>query len=177
MNRQIRLTFVTEGVSAVADLLEDAAPATCAAVWGALSLSGEAHHAVYSGSECVLVMPETIRIDPENASSDVTTGEVAFTWFAAGASYHVKRDFSEICWFYDRDARPSMPEGPVPVSCFARFRDGSEAFYAVCHRMRREGVKPLAIERVPEATGRDETTAQNAESAAKEAEGRGRSSL
>ena len=34
MPRQIRLTFVSEGVSAVADLLEDKAPATCAAVNG-----------------------------------------------------------------------------------------------------------------------------------------------
>src|SRR5438067_396168 len=108
MPRQIRLSFPAEGVSAVADLLVEAAPRTCAAVWEALPVAGEAHHAIYSGSECVLVLPELLRIAPENATSDVTTGDVAFTWFAAGSSHGVERDFAEICWFYDRDARPSM---------------------------------------------------------------------
>jgi len=148
MSRQIRITFVNEGISGVADLLEEAAPETCAALWEALPAAGPAHHACYSGSECVLRLPELLKLAPENATADVAPGDVCFTWFARGATYGVEEDFAEICWFYDRDAVPSMPEGPVPVSRFARLREGSEAFYAVCRRMRREGVKPLRVERV-----------------------------
>jgi hypothetical protein len=153
MSRQIRLTFATEGVSAIADLLEDVAPETCAAVWNALPAANESHHAIYSGSECVLVLPETLRLAAENATSDVTTGDVGFTWFAAGSARGVERDFAEVCWFYDQDSRPSMAEGPVPVNIFARIREGGDAFYAVCRRMRREGVKPLVIERVAADAG------------------------
>jgi hypothetical protein len=148
MPRQIRLTFAGEDVSAVADLLEEEAPRTCAAIWDALPAAGPAHHATYSGSECVFRLPELLKLEPENASAEVVPGDVAYTWFAAGQCYGVAEDFSEICWFYDRDAVPSMPEGPVPVSRFARIREGSDAFYRVCRRMRKEGIKALRVERV-----------------------------
>jgi hypothetical protein len=148
MPRQIRLTFVDEGVSAVADLLEEEAPRTCEAVWQALPAAGPAHHATYSGSEGVFILPELLKVEPENATTAVTPGDVAYTWFAAGQCYGVEQDFSELCWFYDRDSVPSMPEGPVPVSRFARLREGSEDFYRVSRRMRREGIKPFRVERV-----------------------------
>jgi hypothetical protein len=138
---------VTEGVSALAELREEDAPQTCAAVWDVLPVSGETHHAIYSGSECVLLLPEAVRVSPENATSDVAPGDVAFAWFAPGSSWVVDREFAEVCWFYDRDARPSMPEGPTPVNLFARIIEGAAPFYAVCRRMRREGVKAFSIER------------------------------
>jgi hypothetical protein len=145
--RKIRITFQTEGVSAIAELLEGAAPKTCAAIWEALPIRGEAHHAIYSGSETVLLLPEMVRVEPENATSDVSTGDVGYAWFLPGSSKVADAEFSEICWFYNWDARPSMWEGPVPVNIFARITEGAEPFYAVCKRMRREGVKPLSIER------------------------------
>lgn len=148
MARRIRLTFVTEGVSALATLREEEAPRTCAAIWDVLPASGETHHAIYSGSECVLVLPEVVRVSPENASSEVTSGDVGFAWFAPGASWVVDREFAEVCWFYDRDACPRMPEGPTPVNLFAHITESAESFYAVCRRMRREGVKAFSIERV-----------------------------
>lgn len=150
MARQIRFTFTAEGVSAIAELLEEAAPNTCNAIWDALPVSGESHHAIYSGSEAVLLLPEMVRVEPENATTEVTTGDVGYTYFLPGASVTVDTEFSEICWFYHWDARPSMWEGPTPVSIFARFTEGAEPFYAACKRMRREGVKPLTIERVEE---------------------------
>lgn len=150
MSRRIRFTFMTEGVSALADLLEDKAPTTCNALWDRLPVVAAAQHARYSGSEGVLLLPFQMRLAPENATSDVSPGDVAFTWFAPGSSYGVTEEITEICWFYDRDARPTMPEGPVPVNVFARFREGSEEFYRVSRRMAREGVKTLIVERVPE---------------------------
>jgi hypothetical protein len=53
---RIRLTFTTENVSAVADLLEDQAPNTRAAVVRVLPLSGETHQAPYYGSETMLIL-------------------------------------------------------------------------------------------------------------------------
>ena len=53
--------------------------------------------------------------------------------------------FAELCWFYDRDAVPSMPDGPVPVNIFGKFTEGFDEFGAVCRRMRREGVKRIEV--------------------------------
>jgi hypothetical protein len=144
---RIRLKFPQENVAAIATLLWEEAPATCSAVASLLPVAGVAHHGVYSGSEAVLILPDLLRLAPEHATADVTRGDVAFTWIAAGSSYGVEHDFSEICWFYDIDARPSMWEGPVPVNIFARIDEPADEFYAVCRRMRREGIKPFSIER------------------------------
>ena len=142
----IELTFVDVPATARARLLWDVAPITCAAVLGCLPSDGEAHHAIYSGSECVHVLNQVQRIGPENATFRVRKGQVAFTWMSAGSAYGVDRDFAEICWFYDLDAQPRMWEGPVEVNIFAEIVGEAREFYAVCRRMRREGAKPMRIE-------------------------------
>ena len=142
----IRFSFPREQASAHGELLWREAPQTCEAMSRLLPLSGEAHHAIYSGSECVLILPEVLRLPPENSTTKVAPGDVAFVWFAAGAAYGVASDFAEICWFYDLDAEPRMWEGPVPVNVFARIIQPADAFFAVCRRMRREGVKQLLVD-------------------------------
>lgn len=149
MSARIRLSFEKEGVSAEAQLLRREAPETCEAISRRLPLSGLSHHAIYSGSECVLLLPEVMKVEPENATTKVTRGEIAFTWMAAGSHFGVTDEFAEICWFYDLDAEPRMWEGPVPVSIFARIIEPANGFYEVCRRMRREGVKLLKLELAP----------------------------
>jgi len=144
----IRLTFVEDGASADAVLLWDKAPRTCAAVASVLPVRGTAHHAIYSGSECVQLLDEVLRIDPENATGDVRKGQVAFTWMQAGSGYGIDQDFAEICWFYDIDAQPRMWEGVVEVNVFAEIVGDATAFFKVCRRMRREGVKAFKVEAV-----------------------------
>lgn len=146
MSDEIVLTFVAERVSARAILLRDRAPRTCAAILERLPLTVLAHHGIYSGSEVAMVLPELIRADAENATSEVAKGDLAFTWMEKGSHYGVSADFSELCWFYDIDARPSMWDGPVPVNVFARFVD-ADAFLAIGRRMRTEGAKGVEIRR------------------------------
>ena len=146
MDAALVLTFVDEGVSARASLLMAQAPRTCAALLDRLPIEARAHHGIYSGSEIAMVLPELIREEAENARSDVTSGEIGFTWMERGSHHGVDSDFSELCWFYDSDARPSMWEGPVPVSIFARL-DDADGFFAVCRRMRVEGAKTVRITR------------------------------
>jgi hypothetical protein len=38
-----------------------------------------------------------------------------------------------------------MPDGPVPMNIIGRFVENFPAFAAVCRRMRREGVKRVAV--------------------------------
>jgi Protein of unknown function (DUF3830) len=107
---------------------------------------GQARHGIYSGSEVYLILPELMRLPPENATTRVVPGDVAFGWFAAGSFYGANEDYCEVCWFYDRDATPSTPEGPIPVSLFARLEQ-AEALFEVCRRMRLEGAKEVELRR------------------------------
>jgi hypothetical protein len=141
----IRLTFSQVGVSARAALLWDDAPHTCKSVIGILPAKGSAHHAIYSGSECVLLLESPLAIEKEHATSHVNKGQVGYVWLPAGSAYGVQSDLAEICWFYDIDAQPRMWEGPVDVNVFAEIREPAEHFYAECRRMRREGIKQFHI--------------------------------
>jgi hypothetical protein len=145
---RIRFTFLQTGESAEAVLRMGDAPVTCQTLLNRLPAAGVCHHAAYSGSEAVLILPEPLRIAPENATYEVHTGDIGFTWFAPGMAYGVTEEFAEICWFYDQDARPSMHEGPAPVNIFARFVGDPAAFYARSRAMRRSGITSLLIEKL-----------------------------
>jgi hypothetical protein len=70
----------------------------------------------------------------------------AFSPSKRARGYGIDEDYSEVCWFYDHDATPSMPEGPIAVNVFARLHD-ADAFFTLCRRMRLEGAKRLEIAR------------------------------
>lgn len=146
MRRQgeIVFRFLDEGVAASAQLLEPEAPETCRAVVDALPVQGLSRHGIYSGSEVYLVLPALLTPPLEHATTIVGPGDVAFLTVAKGSGYGIEEDYSEVCWFYDLDATPSMPEGPVAVNVFARLHDADD-FFAVCRRMRLEGAKQLEI--------------------------------
>jgi hypothetical protein len=144
MQDEIVFRFVDEGVAARASLLRERAPETCAAVVGALPAAGLARHGVYSGSEVYLILPEVLTPPREHATTIVGPGDVGFLTVAKGSGYGIDEDYSEVCWFYDLDATPSMPEGPIAVNIFARLHD-AEAFFALCRRMRLEGAKRVEI--------------------------------
>jgi hypothetical protein len=109
-----------------------------------LPASGSARHGIYSGSEVYLVLPRLLFAPPENATTIVGPGDVGFLTVEKGSGYGIEESYSEICWFYDLDATPSMPEGPIAVNVFARLYD-ADAFLAVCRRMRLEGAKNVEI--------------------------------
>lgn len=145
--RRIVLAFLDEGVSVEAVLLEDQAPETCAAVWHHLPSESFAQHAIYSGSEVYAIWQNRFVVEPENGTSDVLPGDVAYYYQRGGLQYGFPEDLCEMCWFYDRDAVPSMPGGPIRVNLFARMIGDPEPFYAVCRAMRLEGCKRFRVSR------------------------------
>ncbi len=146
MQDEIVFRFVDEGVAASARLLRERAPETCRAVWDALPAAGSARHGIYSGSEVYLVLPVLLGPPREHATTIVGPGDVGFLTVEKGSGYGIEEDYSEVCWFYDLDATPSMPEGPIAVNVFARLYD-ADGFFAVCRSMRLEGAKRLEIAR------------------------------
>jgi uncharacterized protein DUF3830 len=143
---EIVFRFLDEGVAASARLLREWAPETCRAVLDALPADGLARHGIYSGSEVYLVLPVLLEPPREHATTIVGPGDVGFLTVETGSGYGIEEGYSEVCWFYDLDATPSMPEGPIAVNVFARLYD-ADAFFAVCRRMRLEGAKRLEIAR------------------------------
>ena len=144
MQDEIVFRFLDEDVAARAWLLRDRAPQTCAAVSAGLPASGLARHGIYSGSEVYLVLPVLLAPPREHATTIVGAGDVGFLTVEKGSGYGIEEDYSEICWFYDLDATPSMPEGPIAVNVFARLHD-ADAFFSLCRRMRLEGAKSVEI--------------------------------
>ena len=141
---EIVFRFLDEDVAARAWLLRYQAPQTCAAVLEGLPSSGLARHGIYSGSEVYLVLPVLLAPPREHATTIVGAGDVGFLTVEKGSGYGIDEDYSEICWFYDLDATPSMPEGPIAVNVFARLHD-ADAFFSCCRRMRLEGAKRVEI--------------------------------
>jgi hypothetical protein len=151
--RYIDFVAEEEGVTARAELWDERAPRTCALVWDLLPLDGHAHHAIYSGAEVALVLPAYHPLELEHATSAVLPWEIGFVSLRAADHFDVDEDFSELCFFYDRGARPSMLEGPVKVNLFASFVSGQEALYRLCYRMRREGQKRVTVRQAGRGEG------------------------
>lgn len=143
MPGEIVFRFPDEGVGAAARLLDEA-PETCRAALKVLPVSGLARHGIYSGSEVYLVLPELLTPPREHATTIVRPGDVGFLTVEKGSGYGIEESYSEICWFYDLDATPAMPEGPIAVNVFARLED-ADTFFAVCRRMRLEGAKRIEV--------------------------------
>lgn len=145
--RHIVLSFPDEDASVQAVLLEEAAPQTCDAVWAHLPSSGFAQHGIYSGSEVYALWEHPFVVEQENGTHHVMPGDIAYYYQRGGIEYGFPEDLCEMCWFYDRDAAPSMPGGPVQVNLFARMVGDPEPFFAVCRRMRIEGQKRFRVSR------------------------------
>jgi hypothetical protein len=145
--RSIVLTFPDEDVSVDAVLLDDQAPRTCDAVWAHLPSHSLAQHAIYSGSEIYALWERAFLLEPENRTSDVLPGDIAYYFQPGGLQYGFPDDLCEMCWFYDRDATPSMPGGAVQVNLFARMIGDPAPFFAVCRSMRLHGHKRFHVSR------------------------------
>lgn len=149
MARYIELRFINENIAVRAQLLEEEMPRTCTELVRHMPFVGTAIHARYSGSEVAMLIPKSVRIEREKATCDVLPGEVAYVWLNRNDHYGLADDVSEICWFYDRDSRPQMFEGPVRVNVFARIEGDAREFYKACADTRMTGAKQFRIGLAP----------------------------
>ena len=148
MPKRIRLIFPDERITATAELLEANAPETCRAIWARLPFEGTLEHGQWSGPETYLPIDPAIRIPPEHQSFHTIPGDIGYYALEGGRMVGWPDDMAELAFFYDRGARPSMIDGPVPVNLFARIVENLEGFADASLRTRREGVKHFRVERV-----------------------------
>jgi hypothetical protein len=150
--RQIRIGFEDGSGSAVADLLEEDAPATCDALWDLLPLHLSAVHDIWSGHEILAHLDPSVVIPPENVLTYIPMpGDVFYYYrpphYVRGAPFG-RSESAELGLVYDRDTRPQGPRGPQAVNLFAHVASGLEDFARACEQMITDGQKALVIERV-----------------------------
>jgi hypothetical protein len=150
--RRIRISLPAEGVSAIADLIEDDAPNTSAAIWNLLPLRIKAIHDIWSGHLVLAHLDNKVQIDPENVLTYIPVpGDIFYYYrparYFSGSPYG-RAESAELGIVYDRDTRPQGPRGPEAVNLFANISSGLDVLARACEDMIYRGQKDLLIERV-----------------------------
>lgn len=156
MARFIQITLDRRRVSAVAQLLDDLAPRTCAAIWDALPLGGEAFHAKYARNEIYTLVPAFAQPEPglENPTITPIPGDVVYFSFEpwqlaapthgyAGAERPESSDrVVDMALFYARNNLLLNPDyGFVPGTVYATIVEGLDAMAEAAHDLWRFGAE------------------------------------
>ena len=156
MPRFITITLEKRAVSCVARLLDEEAPRTCAAVWQALPLGGDAYHAKYARNEIyALVQPFAEREPgPENPTITPIPGDVCYfefqPWQIGNAAYgydaeseaHSGGRVIDLAIFYGRNnLLINGDQGWVPGNVFATIEVGLAEMAAAAQDMWLRGVE------------------------------------
>lgn len=156
MVRRIELTFPASGVSAVATLFDEDAPDVCNAMWAALEvpIEGEVTHAMASGEEVMLNLPEANRrFDPttvpaQNATIHPRPGDILWTYLPP---YYMK-DYQTGLWdfivVYGQAVLTSREVGPLICSRWAHIEDGLAPFAQEAARAFTDGRQPFHVRRL-----------------------------
>ncbi|GGL71212.1 hypothetical protein GCM10010129_13550 [Streptomyces fumigatiscleroticus] len=151
-DRYIEVSLAARGVRCTAQLLDDRAPVTCAAVWDALPLGGDVYHAKYARNEIyALFEPFADREPPlENPTVTPVPGDLCYFSFAG-------TELGTGAYGYDREVRPGTTlvdlalfyernnlllngdVGWVPGTVWGRVVDGLTEMAAACNDLWRTG--------------------------------------
>jgi hypothetical protein len=156
MARYITISLDKRGVSAVARLLDDVAPRTCAAVWDALPQSGAAYHAKYARNEIYALVPPFSEQEPgrENPTITPIPGDVVYfsfePWEIGTAAYGYQDDSAahsggrviDLALFYGRNnLLINGDAGFVPGNVFATIEEGLDGIAAAAQDLWLRGVE------------------------------------
>ena len=121
------------GSTLEAELLERAAPVTCATLSKYLPFNGEATHSSWSG-ECIFVPWKTENIVPENQTIYGSSGDIV--WNATGNDeIFIAHDVSQYRYRF----------GPLICNLFAKITTDLHKLEAVCNAIRREGTRSVSL--------------------------------
>jgi len=151
--RRIRLTFVSTGESAAADLLDEEAPEVCRLVWDLLPIEHKVLHGMYSGAEVFALLDDPKPGPPENLVQLPLPGEILYFYDPGAGAAGGRQPAAEICIVYGRGVTLRAHEGvPTHAALFARlpgdWKHDWVPFAQACRRARWEGPQLLRIERL-----------------------------
>ena len=146
MARFISITLTKRDVSCRARLLDEQAPRTCAAVWDALPLAGQAYHGKYARNEVYTLLPPLAAPGRENCTVTPIPGDVCFFGFDAAeignpaygyaedSEAHSLWGATDLAIFYGRNNLLLNGDvGWVPGNVFATIEDGLGEMVAACN--------------------------------------------
>jgi hypothetical protein len=154
MARYIDITLQKRGIPCVARMLDEQAPRTCAAVWGALPLGSDVYHAKYARNEIYTFVPTLAEVAPGRENTTITPipGDVVYfpfeQWEMANAAYGYAPDSTQrsaervidLAVFYERNNLLLNPDvGFVPGNVFATIVHGLDAIAAGAQDLWRRG--------------------------------------
>ncbi len=155
--RLITLNEPVSGLSARCELLDAAAPESCAFMWELAERGAgfEAMHAIWTGPEISVPMPAstlpegmaTPAIPFENATSYPDAGDIVLAYLAAGSTKGLPPgNFYDIGLFYGPGGRLLMPFGWIQANVCARIvaEDLAKA-QADCRSIRRNGACTISL--------------------------------
>jgi hypothetical protein len=145
--RYFVFNYPGEGVTARAELLEDKAPQTVKTLWKHAPYSGDASHAIYSGTTVGLLFDPSIIVPMENATNYIQICDVMFTHYEPNTRFDHPDGVSEIYWAYDRYCRPIMPGCGMLVypNVFGRMVGDYQAFFAASRNIAVTGQRKMTI--------------------------------
>lgn len=163
MTRFLSITLTGRDVSCRARLLDDEAPRTCALVWDALPVAGQAYHGKYARNEVYTLLPPMGTPGRENCTVTPIPGDVCLFSFdagdignpaygyAEGAQANSPLGATDLAIFYGRNNLLLNGDvGWVPGNVFATIEDGLAAMAAACNDLWMAGAigEQLAFEKI-----------------------------
>lgn len=155
MTKRFEITIGGVDVRAVAELLEEDAPKTCAALWGAMKkpFVMKGHHAMWSGCEIVLEVPSENRdfkpeaIPNEHVFVCPAPGSIGWIYFPPRVLPEGPAGIWNIPLMYG-PAYLNSYMGSVPANIWARITEGLEELAEECAKVQFEGVKTFRFRRL-----------------------------
>jgi hypothetical protein len=155
MAKKIELQIVETGTKAIATLLEEDAPKTCAALWQALEQSIETRtlHGTMLGRTIEVGLPEAhqrfdpTRIPMENATIYPVPGDILWRYFPPKAIRGLESPLWDILIVYGPEAPMRSPVGPMPCNAWAEITENRDAFFEDCAKMWFGGGRTIRIRR------------------------------
>lgn len=155
MPRRIQISL--NGVSAVAELLEDQAPRTCRALWQGLEKPARTKgvHAMWAGRMILTYLGEENQVfDPTKIGLENTTvfpqpGDIIWVWFPAGETQtNPPQGGWDVSIIYGPETRAFIPTGWQPLNVWAHITDGLSEFVAECAKLQFEGAREVVYHRL-----------------------------
>ena len=140
-----------EHFETTATLLKDEAPKTCEAIAKILPLEGTLLHAMASGNEVLVELPDhALRIEPENWIYNFIPGDVGFWdshWGEGAYLKDITTRVAEVVFIYGRHARlRNLALHETAANLFATIDKKLPEFAEICKRTRTVGPPRIRIE-------------------------------
>ncbi len=152
MNK-VRVIIPEEKFEMEVELLTLEAPKTCSALQKILPIEAKLIHAMLSGNEVLIELPEKnlLRLEPENWVYHVIPGDVLYWHSHWGDAKHLRDnpEIDEIIFIYDRYTRlRDISHRETAANLFGRISSTSELskFAEICRKIRREGPRIVRLE-------------------------------